>query len=339
MPLIDYSYPNDSYKQGSVTPKQDFGKPCFDLYVEEDDTDSRSAGDSTGEANVCSAGRTLEHPTECGRDAGSKSPVSDLEVISPPEDSILDVNGLIESIKTEIVGTVKAELAALQEVFSGISSAIVNMQGELSMIIKEQADLAHTHTPISTVQSDSRISALENKCKEQEARLKSVEHMQHMYTEPTPLKKAGDTVSKPGARGLQMQQANQRRLESVEHVQHTAPTPFKKAGDTVSKPGAHGLQMQQANHMDTTTSCSTCRSTTQQRVWASVLNSSSDNQGVVQYREVTRPHIQAGELCLRSLFCGALCPGKRHEISYFARCVPGNVTKYRTSRTIYRSIS
>ena len=88
MPLIDYSYPNDSYKQGSVTPKQAFGKPCFDLYVEEDDTDSRSAGDSTGEANVCSAGRTT-HPTECGRDAGSKSPVSDLEVISPPEDSIL----------------------------------------------------------------------------------------------------------------------------------------------------------------------------------------------------------------------------------------------------------
>ncbi|XP_065195251.1 uncharacterized protein LOC135826575 [Sycon ciliatum] len=213
MPLIDYSYPNDSYKQGSVTPKQAFGKPCFDLYVEEDDTDSRSAGDSTGEANVCSAGR-ITHPTECGRDAGSKSPVSDLEVISPPEDTILDVNGLIESIKTEIVGTVKAELAALQEVFSGISSAIVNMQGELSMIRKEQADLAHTHTPISTVQSDSRISALEDKCKEQEARLKSVEHnMQHMYTEPTPLKKAGDTVSKPGARGLQMQQANQGRLK------------------------------------------------------------------------------------------------------------------------------
>ena len=56
-------------------------------------------------------------------------------------------------------------------------------------------------------------------------------------------------------------------------------------------------------------------------------------------RVETRAHIQAGELCLRSLFCGALCPGKRHEISYFARCVPGNVTKYRTSRTIYRSIS
>eukprot|EP00117_Sycon_ciliatum_P020471 scpid99346/ scgid3598/ len=126
------------------------------------------------------------------------------------------------------------------------------MQGELSMIRKEQADLAHTHTPISTVQSDSRISALEDKCKEQEARLKSVEHnMQHMYTEPTPL---------------------------------------KKAGDTVSKPGAHGLQMQQANHMDTTTSCSTCRSTTQQRLWASVLNSSSDNGAL---RPSSKPSVTA----------------------------------------------
>ncbi|XP_065195371.1 ras-interacting protein RIP3-like [Sycon ciliatum] len=111
-----------------------------------------------------------------------------------------------------------------------------------------------------------------------------------MYTEPTPLKKAGDTVSKPGARGLQMQQANQGRLKSVEHVQHTAPTPFKKVGDTVSKPGAHGLQMQQANHMDTTTSCSTCRSTTQQRVWASVLNSSSGNRAL---RPSSKPSVTA----------------------------------------------
>ena len=87
-----------------------------------------------------------------------------------------------------------------------------------------------------------------------------------------------------------MQQANQGRLKSVEHVQHTAPTPFKKAGDTVSKPGAHGLQMQQANHMDTTTSCSTCRSTTQQRVWASVLNSSSDNGAL---RPSSKPSVTA----------------------------------------------
>ena len=51
-------------------------------------------------------------------------------------------------------------------------------------------------------------------------------------------------------------------------------------------------------------------------------------QGVVQYRAMTRAHKPADKVCLRSLFCGALFPGY----------VPGNGVKFRTLHTIYRSI-
>ena len=102
----------------------------------------------------------MAHPQE---DDINESPEGDFRIISPVTESVVSLESLITTVKTEIVRTVKSELATFKQAISEISKSLSVVKEEVLQIRKQQGQQEDKMSTSTCLNSESRISALHRK--------------------------------------------------------------------------------------------------------------------------------------------------------------------------------